>query len=230
MKLDFQKITIDAKWVALEFSTGIVNTISPVHFITLKREKLDIPQIESNVRARYTEEISKGLFDAELQKQMEEEVRNAVERRKQEIMDLPHPTIFTCSVAGFKNSWETTNFKVWVSDDTAIYFIKNREDILKMEFNLENYPFYLEWVQKAKAVLEYKDKFASKIPHTEPIDDCFQPYIQTINSYAEFNKDTQKYENPEYKWDFDVITNEDEQWNIYWEKLLLTLDNPKKKK
>ena len=46
---------------------------------------------------------------------------------------------------------------------------------------------------------------------------------------AEFNKDTKKYENPEFKWDFDVITNEDEQWNIYWEKLLLTLDNPKKK-
>lgn len=221
MLLDFKKLTIDAKGVALEFSTGAINTISPIHFITLKREKLDIDTIESNVRSRYTEQIAKWLFTKELQERLQEETKSAIERKKQEIMRMPNPTIFIVKVAWFQNYWDWVNFKVLVSDETAIYFIKNRENILRMEFNLESFPFYLEWLNKAKAVMEYKDKFAARYPHTKPIKDCFDEYITTINSLAQFNKWTEKYVEPKYKRDFDVITAEDEKWNIYWEKCLL---------
>ena len=187
---------------------------------------MDIDTIESNVRSRYTEQIAKGLFTKELQERLEEETKSAIERKKQEIMRLPNPTIFIVKVAWFQNCWEWVNFKVLVSDETAIYFIKNRENILRMEFNLEPFPFYLEWLNKAKAVMEYKDKFAARYPHTKPIQDCFDEYITTINSLAQFNKWTEKYIEPKYKRDFDVITAEDEKWNIYGEKCLLTLDKP----
>ena len=112
MKLYFRKLTQDKSKFTLEFVSDAVNTISPEHFITLKRPKLDKSKIESIVRSNYAEQISKGLFTEEAGKKMEIEIKEAIEKEKRRILNLPAPTIFSVYVIEVKNLWETSS-KSW---------------------------------------------------------------------------------------------------------------------
>jgi len=103
MKLHFRKLTQDTSKFTLEFISDAVNTISPEHFITLKRPKLDKGKIESIVRSNYAEQISKGLFTEEAGKKMEVEIKEAIEKEKRRILNLPAPTIFSVYVIEVKN-------------------------------------------------------------------------------------------------------------------------------
>lgn len=217
MKLYFRKLTQDKSKFTLEFVSDAVNTISPEHFITLKRPKLDKGKIESIVRSNYAEQISKGLFTEEAGKKMEIEIKEAIEKEKRRILNLPAPTIFSVYVIEVKNLWETTAFKVDITKETALYFVQNKEKIAEMVFSLENYPFYLEWSSKSRKVLEIKDKFLADNPYSKEIEDCFTPAISDINNDYNQRIGKEQYVKPEIKRDFDVIT-EEVDWIVKGEK------------
>jgi hypothetical protein len=60
MKLSFQKLESDPKkGNIISFSTEMLPSVSPSHFITIKRPLLDEEIIERMIRSKYAEQIAK---------------------------------------------------------------------------------------------------------------------------------------------------------------------------
>ena len=202
----------------LEFTTESIKQLSPVCFITLKRPIVKVSTIESVVRSHYAEDIAKWLFTKELEKQMKKEIERDIKKAYLNNLKLPIPTIFSCRVVESRYSWESTFLKVSVSKWVAMYCIENESELKEMEFYLEKYPLYVEWYWRAKEVFKSIQDFLDKNPHAHEIEDSFTQEVKEFNSEATNLKNKVLYKRYEPKWDIDVITKVDEDWNINWQK------------
>jgi len=175
------------KWViALQFETESIANINPKHFVQLTRPKINLEEIAEWVRHNYTDQIAKGLFSVEIEKQMHEEIKKTTARCIEQNTNLPAPTIFIGKVLEVKHQNGGSILKLGVSPATAIYIINNNSYLHSMIFDLWIYPSYLssqyeDWTtEECVKVLEIKDLFLQEYPASIEMADCFDPMIKFL--------------------------------------------------
>jgi len=59
--------------------------------------------IENDVRKNYKDDMVAGLFDKELEEQMNKEIKTVIDNKIRQNLTLPHPTIFVGRVCEVKH-------------------------------------------------------------------------------------------------------------------------------
>lgn len=215
MRLKFDKLTLEKWIITLSFTTDMIATLNPKHFIMLSRPKIDVEDIAENVRRNYSEDITKWLFSEELQKKIDQEIEVAKNRAIENNVRLPHPTIFIGQIVETKHKdWKTT-LKLRISHQTALYVLDNNSHLHSMVFELWSYPNHLAstitgnsiWTnEEVLKVVEIKDRFLSENPEAKEIEDCFEGMIKFYNDKSRFSTSNYKpYKRPNFKYKDKVL-------------------------
>ena len=127
-KIDFfiSKIVIDAKkWRSMEITVDTVENMFTSHIFYIVKPDLDEKFIKSQVTKKYQKMLEESIFSDEHRKQMDKEIKQAIEAEKERISKLPPSIMFEADIRKMENKDQTVMILSMPKDWLIPYLYNN---------------------------------------------------------------------------------------------------------